>query len=429
MDSQDRGHRPMPASRDRIGSLKLAAVILLPLALVCGMAWQYARGSGLELLGSDNGQVAVAVPRKMLAAISNELSSDASTMAALKGKVSSLDRVVSELRHQRASRRGTHGRHVSLSVSPAEGRDSARGSGDEARDVAQPERGTAASQLKQDTVVKQVAMQSAKRVLVEKQMDLVRDFPYWATNSGLADAAKGHGQAGEWRADRGPPFVQATTMFAGEGVDKEGSGNVVRRILGLKTTFRFHKWQGNSFLTNFDGPQFRYLYRNVHSQLVIPPLEMSGGPLLGWNAIHRLYLYVNEGHNSLIVTGGPASALFINNNVVSRDGGYDLQSKWAPGPYERQAAVEGTPFAACATTLPGPGTQVHGVSIASLPSEAVSYYESGDVSVLFSIPAGSGIVVYVGFDFSEAVTPWVHALIAATQLRDFNGRSRASTHA
>jgi hypothetical protein len=79
---------------------------------------------------------------------------------------------------------------------------------------------------------------------------------------------------------------------------------------------------------------------------------------LGWNAIHRLYLYVNEGHNSLIVVGGPASALFINNNVVSKDGGYDLEPKWAPGPYERQSSVDGTPFAACATTLPGPGTQV-----------------------------------------------------------------------
>jgi len=81
-------------------------------------------------------------------------------------------------------------------------------------------------------------------------------------------------------------------------------------------------------------------------------------PLLGWNAIHRLYLYVNEGHNSLIVLGGPASALFINNNVINKDGGYDLEPKWASGPYERQSAVDGTPFAACATTLPGPGTQV-----------------------------------------------------------------------
>ena len=57
---------------------------------------------------------------------------------------------------------------------------------------------------------------------------------------------------------------------------------------------------------------------------------------MGWNAVHRLYLYVNEGSNTLIVLGGPSSVIFINNNVINTDGGYDLQSKWAPGPYERQ---------------------------------------------------------------------------------------------
>jgi len=128
-----------------------------------------------------------------------------------------------------------------------------------------------------DSANKQVAVDNTKHILVEKQMDLVRDFPYWAMNSGLADASKGHGQAGEWRANRGPPYVQATTMFAGTGVDKQGSGNLVRRIVGLKTSFRFHKWEGNNFISNFDGPQFRFLYRNIHSSLIVPPLETSGG--------------------------------------------------------------------------------------------------------------------------------------------------------
>ena len=39
-----------------------------------------------------------------------------------------------------------------------------------------------------------------------------------------------------------------------------------------------------------------------------------------------------------------ACALFIN-NVIHKDGGYDLEPKWAPGPYERQSAVHATPFA------------------------------------------------------------------------------------
>ncbi len=67
-------------------------------------------------------------------------------------------------------------------------------------------------------------------------------------------------------------------------------------------------------------------------------------------------------------------SLFVNANVITADGGYDLDPKWAPGPYERQPAADGTPFANCAVTLPGPGTEVHGVSVASLPRDAVSLY-------------------------------------------------------
>jgi hypothetical protein len=242
---------------------------------------------------------------------------------------------------------------------------------------------------------------------------------------------------------------------------------------------------------------------------------------LGWNAIHRLYLYVNEGHNSLIVVGGPASALFINNNVVSKDGGYDLEPKWAPGPYERQSNVDGTPFAACATTLPGPGTQVpcrcpfvsslflplpsclaalswraptgllsyrsfvlyqlldqlldhlllshtgsnscspalaptppssftffpltnscalprgaaasqvHGVTIGSLPANAVSYYESGDVSVIFSIPTvsfcmGQGDEDHVG-DGGRPAWPALRVRVQCVAAPPTRGRDRAPT--
>ncbi len=131
--------------------------------------------------------------------------------------------------------------------------------------------------VKPDADAKEVAVLTAKRILTERQMDLLRHFPTWSMNSALADAAKGHGQNGEWRPNRGPPYVQATTMFAGQGVDKKGSGNLVRRIVGIKTSFRFHKWEGNNFISNLDGPQFRFLYRNLHSQLIVPPLTMGDG--------------------------------------------------------------------------------------------------------------------------------------------------------
>jgi hypothetical protein len=60
--------------------------------------------------------------------------------------------------------------------------------------------------------------------------------------------------------------------------------------------------------------------------------------------------------------------------------------------------------------------QVHGVAIASLPREAKSYYEAGDVSVIFEIPSGEGRLVYLGFDFAEPNVPWVHALLAAMEI-------------
>uniref|UniRef100_A0A6T8N202 Uncharacterized protein n=2 Tax=Hemiselmis andersenii TaxID=464988 RepID=A0A6T8N202_HEMAN len=264
-----------------------------------------------------------------------------------------------------------------------------------------------------------MARMNAKRRLKERQMDLIRDYPHWAVNDGEVAAARGHGQGGEWEADRGPPYVSETTLYAGAGTDMEGSANLIRRVLGIPTSFRFHKWDGNNFLRSFDGPQFRFLYRNVHSHLVIPPLEKGGGvPLLGWNAIHRLYQYVNEGDNTLVVAGGPQSVLFINANVVNANGGYDLESKWHDGPYERQRAARGTPFEQCAVSLPGPGTQVHGVALASLPADAKSYYEAGDVSVVFEIPSGDGRIIFLGFDYAEANVPWVHALVAA---REFGG--------
>ncbi len=54
-----------------------------------------------------------------------------------------------------------------------------------------------------------------------------------------------------------------------------------------------------------------YMHTYMHMQYG------SGIPLLGWNAIHRLYQYLNQGDNTLIVIGGPQSVLFINANVVN----------------------------------------------------------------------------------------------------------------
>mmetsp|Transcript_47267 Transcript_47267/g.147792 ORF Transcript_47267/g.147792 Transcript_47267/m.147792 type:complete len:415 (-) Transcript_47267:1570-2814(-) len=386
----------------RLTTLKALPPLLLMTCMVVVLFQFVGRRDAIELAGKQN----IEVPRNLLEQMNQELATDTKTILNLNQHVSQLQSVVSRLKSKRGELRQVHSQRQHSMLDTASN--------------ASPGEDEMMQRARQNAMDnREVAFLSARHRLLEKQSDFVRDFPYWAVNSALADASKGHGQEGEWRADRGPPYVMATTLYSGVGVNRKGSADMVRKILGIKTSFRFHKWEGDSFLTDFDGPQFRYLYRNVHSTLVIPPLERSGGPILGWNAVHRLYLYVNEGSNTLIVLGGPSSVIFINNNVINTDGGYDLQSKWAPGPYERQKEARDTPLAACATTLPGPGTSVHGVAISSLPAEAVSYYESGDVSVMFSIPSGSGRVLYLGYNFAEPLTPWVHALIAATQFPDY----------
>lgn len=60
-----------------------------------------------------------------------------------------------------------------------------------------------------------LARLNAERRLKERQLDLMRDYPGWAMNAGEAAAAKGHGQGGEWEADRGPPYVAAVTLYTG----------------------------------------------------------------------------------------------------------------------------------------------------------------------------------------------------------------------
>jgi len=225
-----------------IAALSASSVLL---GLVFASTRWPTRGGRVEL---DGPGAEVEVPTKLLVAIKRDLASDSLNMVALKRKVSRLGKAVSQLRLQRAARgdRGTRGRTVRWMKNGQQSRADAR-------------RGQAGSrqallQQRKDSYNKEVAVDSTRRILVEKQMDFLRDFPHWAMNSALSDAAKAHGQPAEWRANRGPPYVGAITLFAGQGVDKQGSGNLVRRILGLKTSFRFHKWEGNSFLKDFDNP-------------------------------------------------------------------------------------------------------------------------------------------------------------------------------
>mmetsp|Transcript_12321 Transcript_12321/g.29465 ORF Transcript_12321/g.29465 Transcript_12321/m.29465 type:complete len:485 (+) Transcript_12321:30-1484(+) len=273
----------------------------------------------------------------------------------------------------------------------------------------------------------------AKRRMSEAADHLAGSFPDWAKS----ETIMGMGQDGEWRHDRGPPYVQRMTMFAGDGVDTLRNGNLVRRILGLKTAFGKncdlrscdHAWTGNSYLRSFDGSQFRFLYRNQCSAIIIPPLTHGAGPILSKNGLFRLHHYLKDGYNTMVVAGGTASLLFLNQNIATLDGGFDLEPAWVDGPFEAQAAQgANTPFAALSASLPGPGVAVTGAKISSLPANAISYYEAEDVSVLFEIPMGTGRIIYLGYDFSEPVVPWVHALIASTMFNDYDFKGEVPGH-
>lgn len=65
-------------------------------------------------------------------------------------------------------------------------------------------------------------------------------------------------------------------MYSGNDVDISYSGNLVRRILGLPKNFG--KWEGNTFLNNFDSQQMRFLESNkhsVHSSPTVPSLHTT----------------------------------------------------------------------------------------------------------------------------------------------------------
>ena len=47
--------------------------------------------------------------------------------------------------------------------------------------------------------------------------------------------------------------------------------------------------------------------------------------------------------------------------------------------------------------------------------EAVSYYSTNGVAVVFSVKMGHGQLLYVGFDYSLMSKPWVKTIIAGME--------------
>lgn len=100
----------------------------------------------------------------------------------------------------------------------------------------------------------------ARQRISDARDGLTAAYSDWAKGVSIG----GHGAFGEWRADRGPPYVQRLTMFAGTGVDQVGSGTLVRRILGIKMAF------GRSCdLRCAESESFRSLHAHAFSRLVL----------------------------------------------------------------------------------------------------------------------------------------------------------------
>jgi len=256
------------------------------------------------------------------------------------------------------------------------------------------------------------AMSKAEVSHMFRDKVFLQDYPKWARTVEQINAA-GAMNHGVWKYYKGPPFLQRVTMFSGNDVDITTSGNLVRRVLGLPLSFG--KWEGNSFVKNFDSQQMRFLASNEHSALVIPPLTLDNTPLLPDSAKALLHQYIAVGHNTLVVCGGPAAVNFINMNFLGTEGERHLEPAWTRGPYEKQDASVGTPFQSLPVTLPNVKNHAHGVRKQSLPHEAVSYFETDGISVVFSLPFGGGQMMFVGFDYTILSRPWVKTLIAAAQ--------------
>jgi len=230
---------------------------------------------------------------------------------------------------------------------------------------------------------------------------LTESYPQWSKGFNIPY----HGQVGEWRPERGPPYAAQVTLYADKTVEELRSGEIIRKTLGLHTAMGkkcdlhdcSHAWVGNRFLGSFDGSQFRFLYRNTDSVLVIPSFR-AAAPILGARGLYRLHHYLRDGRNTVVVTGGVGNLWFINGNIATLDGGFNLEPNSVDGPFEAQPAVVNSPFESLAATFPGPGAVV-GARLSSLPSNAISYYEAEDTSVLFEIPLGTGRIVYLGYGF------------------------------
>ena len=243
-------------------------------------------------------------------------------------------------------------------------------------------------------------------------------FPRWAMNrAGMFQMDTTTEDNSLWRQDTQAPFVPHTNMYAGKGVDLEGSAENVRVILGIQKSFRGQGWDGNNFIKNFDSPKLEFLYRAHDTCLVIPPLDLGDPIYVNGRSAALFTQFIQNGHNSIIVAGGFQNIQFINDNIATGTGSaYSLESVADPGPFELQNSVSGSIWENSPMALPCDDNVCVGAAISSLPRNAVVLYASHNVASVFALPIEAGALIYIGFDFDGKIGDIPPAWAAVLQM-------------
>ena len=248
-------------------------------------------------------------------------------------------------------------------------------------------------------------------------------FPRWGQNrDGVSTMDTNPLDHSLWRQDTQAPFLPHVSIYTGRGVDRKSpSLENVRLLLRIPKTFRARPWTGGYFVSDLEGPQMRFLYRTDHSILVVPPMSHAVGSFSD-EAATFLTGFLKRGSNAIMVLGSYQGVFFVNDNIALEDGSaLSLKAVPAVGPFELQDNVLGTIWERAPMALPCPDDKgCVGVSLESLPQQAIVLYATLHSASVFAIPLGNaGIILYVGFDFdssfSEVPPAWARVLEIAKQ--------------
>ena len=155
--------------------------------------------------------------------------------------------------------------------------------------------------------------------------------------------------------------------------------------------------------------------------MVVPPCFF---PPLANAELNALNDAVYDYGGSLLVLGGLTGANFISQNLRAEDGyGYvdtrgdrpqfTMDAVWSAGPFVLQKAAVTTEFFFGPRFLEGTES-TWGIPVSELPPETIHYYmDANEVSIVFEIPAGTGRILFMGYDFGYMAPHWMEALMLA----------------